>query len=156
MSNATQIPPKQALFVQEYLKDFNGTNAAIRAKYSEKGAHVVASRLLNNSKVKVYLAELQSKVEEQAIMGINDVIKELKGIAEENRQNRPMVSVRALELIGRNVGAFEPGVANNEEPLQFVGIEIITGPKPSVTLSGGKQDIIDIKSNTKPNPAQNN
>ena len=36
---ATQkIKPKQRLFCIEYLKDFNATQAAIRAGYSEKAA----------------------------------------------------------------------------------------------------------------------
>lgn len=37
---------KHAKFVAEYLKDFNGTQAAIRSGYSAKTARVAGSRLL--------------------------------------------------------------------------------------------------------------
>ena len=46
-----RLEPKQAMFVREYLKDLNATQAAIRAGYSKKGASVQASRLLANAKV---------------------------------------------------------------------------------------------------------
>ncbi|MGV1869728.1 terminase small subunit [Agrobacterium rosae] len=39
---------KQRLFVDEYLKDLNATQAAIRAGYSEKTAHSQGPRLLEN------------------------------------------------------------------------------------------------------------
>ena len=39
---------KQQLFVGEYLIDFNATQAAIRAGYSEHTARAIASRLLTN------------------------------------------------------------------------------------------------------------
>ena len=40
-----------------------------------------ASRLLRNVKVKEYIEELQSKVEEKAIVSIEDIVKELTAIA---------------------------------------------------------------------------
>lgn len=40
------------LFILEYLKDPHGTKAAIKAGFSEKTAHVQASRLLKNVKVR--------------------------------------------------------------------------------------------------------
>jgi len=47
------LTPKQSLFVIEYLKDLNGTKAAVRAGYSEKTANEQASRLLTN----VYISD---------------------------------------------------------------------------------------------------
>ena len=43
---------QQAEFVREYLLDFNGKQAAIRAGYSEKGADVRGSKLLAMAKVR--------------------------------------------------------------------------------------------------------
>lgn len=48
---------KQQLFADEYLKDFNGKQAAIRAGYAEASAEVTASRLLSNAKVQAYIAK---------------------------------------------------------------------------------------------------
>ncbi len=45
---------KKKKFVDEYIKDFNGTAAAIRAGYSENGAAQQASRLLREPKVIAY------------------------------------------------------------------------------------------------------
>ncbi|WP_198585325.1 terminase small subunit, partial [Escherichia coli] len=39
-----KLTDKQELFAREYLKDLNGTQAAIRAGYSEKTANEQASR----------------------------------------------------------------------------------------------------------------
>jgi phage terminase small subunit len=43
-----KLPPKRALFVKEYLVDFNATQAAIRAGYSPKIARSQGSFLLTN------------------------------------------------------------------------------------------------------------
>ena len=41
------LTPKQALFVAEYIKDFNATQAAIRAGYSERTAASQGQRVLH-------------------------------------------------------------------------------------------------------------
>src|SRR4051794_28830268 len=46
-----KLTARQTRFVQEYLVDLNGTQAAIRAGYSRGSAAVEASRLLRNAKV---------------------------------------------------------------------------------------------------------
>ena len=52
VSNSSDGPNhRQQRFAQEYLIDFNGTQAALRAGYSENGAEVTGHRLLNNPKV---------------------------------------------------------------------------------------------------------
>lgn len=48
---------KQKRFAFEYVRDFNGTKAAIRAGYAESGADTQASRLLD-------IAEIQELIEE--------------------------------------------------------------------------------------------
>ena len=45
------LQPKQQRFVDEYLKDLNGKQAAIRAGYSPLAAEAHASRMLRNHKV---------------------------------------------------------------------------------------------------------
>jgi phage terminase small subunit len=42
---------KQRAFIAEYLRDFNATQAAIRAGYSEKTAYSIGQRLLKNVEV---------------------------------------------------------------------------------------------------------
>ena len=46
--STSAITPRQAKFVDEYLVDGNGTQAATRAGYGAAGARVAAYRLLTN------------------------------------------------------------------------------------------------------------
>jgi phage terminase small subunit len=46
-----KLTRQQTLFCHEYIKDFNGTKAAIRAGYSPKAPEVTASRLLTIPKI---------------------------------------------------------------------------------------------------------
>lgn len=60
---------KQKSFVQEFVLDFNATQAAIRPGYSERSAEVTGFRLLRNAKIceEIYklketmIAELRQK-----------------------------------------------------------------------------------------------
>jgi len=75
---------KQERFVLEYLLDFNGTKAAIRAGYSEKSAHSTATTLLKNPKVS---SAMRNKIaEKEGVFDIkkNDVLNELGKIAFSN------------------------------------------------------------------------
>ena len=49
-----KLKPQVRKFVQEYLIDMNGKDAAIRAGYSERTAAAQASRLLRDPDVKAY------------------------------------------------------------------------------------------------------
>jgi phage terminase small subunit len=51
-SPSGKLTPKQALFVQEYLKDLNATQAAIRAGYSSKTAQVIGAENLTKPMVR--------------------------------------------------------------------------------------------------------
>lgn len=51
MTNKRKLTPKQQRFVDEYLVDLNGKQAAIRAGYAEKRAEITASELVRNRKV---------------------------------------------------------------------------------------------------------
>lgn len=87
----------QKRFCQEYLKcGMNGTKAYLKAYKSCKKmetASVNASRLLRNANIQAYIQELQSKVEEKAVVSIEDVINELTVIAFGDRTKL----VRAVE-----------------------------------------------------------
>ena len=58
-----ELNAKQTRFVEEYLIDLNGAQAAIRAGYSERTAKEHASRLLTNDNVKTLL---QKRMTERA------------------------------------------------------------------------------------------
>ena len=57
---------RQRRFVAEFLKSGNGTQAALRAGYSENGAAVQATRLLKNAKVCAAIEAERAPVLERA------------------------------------------------------------------------------------------
>ena len=77
----TKLTPKQERFVAEYLIDLNATQAAIRAKYSEKGAEVRGSELLRNRKVADAIAEGKKKIANKLEISAERVKLELARIA---------------------------------------------------------------------------
>lgn len=76
-----KLDDRPARFVDEYLKDMNGTQAAIRAGYAPGGAHVSASRLLKNAKVIEALKRKQAKIAEKAQVTVEEIVEELKLLA---------------------------------------------------------------------------
>lgn len=53
--------PKRELFCKEYIIDLNGTQAAIRAGYSDKTANRIASELLSKPDIQARISELTSE-----------------------------------------------------------------------------------------------
>lgn len=60
--NPAELNPKELVFVREYVRDGNGTRAAIAAGYSKRTASVTASKLLKKGKVGEELAKVRGKL----------------------------------------------------------------------------------------------
>ena len=102
------INRKQYLFALEYATDYNATQAAIRAGYSENGAQQEGSRLLLNVVIQEAIAEIeQSKLTAIKLTAENileDIVK-TRNAAYEAKQFG--VSARCDELLGKillNIG----------------------------------------------------
>jgi phage terminase small subunit len=78
---ADELTPKQQRFVEEYLVDLNGKQAAIRAGYSEKAAEQQASRLLTYAKVALSIAEGRKTIAERLGITHEKVLKEYARLA---------------------------------------------------------------------------
>ena len=74
-------------FCREYLKDLNGTRAAIAAGYSVKTADAAASRLLSNVKVQALLAKLTKKHADKLDLSAEKVLSELSSMGFSNMLN---------------------------------------------------------------------
>ena len=106
----TSLSNNQKLFCQQYLKlGMNGTQAYLNVYKSckkESTAMASASRLLRNVKVQEYIKELQDKVEEKAIVSIEDIVKELSVIAFGDRtelakiENENIVDPKSRKVVG--------------------------------------------------------
>lgn len=78
-AGAVELTPKQARFVEEYLKDLNATQAYKRAGYTAKGnaAEVNAARLLSNAKVQRFIQERMQERSQQTQIDTNYVLNRL-------------------------------------------------------------------------------
>lgn len=100
---------KQKQFCNEYLIDFNGTQAAIRAGYSEKTANRIASRLLSNVDIQVYLKELIENRNERTKITQDEVIRDIIEVKNRCMQKVP---VFLLDENGNNLWKFDAQGAN--------------------------------------------
>ena len=100
-----ELTGKMIAFVAEYLKDFNGTQAAIRAGYSENTARSIASENLTKP-------DIQAEIEKQ----MKDVIGDRNKIIYENvlywrdlrndPESRESDKLKASEYLGKYGGMF--------------------------------------------------
>ena len=125
-----ELNDKQKRFCHEYIKDFNGANAAIRAGYGEKGASATASRMLNYVNIKAYLDSLQAKMREESQIDAQWILEKFKLIADlslrENKQGKIDAhgASRALENIAKHMGWYEKDNSQLKSP-STIKIEIV-------------------------------
>lgn len=102
-----KLVTQRARFVREYVKDYNGQAAAIRAGYSEQSARSQASRLLDMPDVKAELEQVQKRVLERLEMDAASILKRLEELSDEARGREDFgPAIRAIELIGKHLGMF--------------------------------------------------
>ena len=75
-----KMTTKQKRFCDEYLIDLNATQAAIRAGYSEKYAHTNATKLLQITTIKAFIAERMAEKESELIADQDEVLKYLTSV----------------------------------------------------------------------------
>ena len=119
---ADDLTPKQQRFVEEYLVDSNGTQAAIRAGYSPKTANEQACDLLAKPSIAEAVAAGRARLSEKTGLDAQWVLDGLKKNYERAMQEEPVldkqgnptgeyvyqgaVANRALELVGKHIGMF--------------------------------------------------
>jgi len=80
----SELTPKQARFVEEYLVDLNATQAAIRAGYSAKTAYSAGQRLLKDVDVAEAISAAQAKRSERTQITADQVLQELAKVGFSN------------------------------------------------------------------------
>ena len=103
------LEPRQLLFIEEYLKDYNGTQAAIRAGYSERTANVKGSQLLTKINIKNEILRRQSLISKATnitiITATEDLLKFIQELYSDEKIERS-VQLKAMELIYKLNGLF--------------------------------------------------
>ena len=115
---------KQEMFVNEYLIDYNATQAAIRAGYSERTARSIGQQLLTKLDIKKAIKEQREKiqndniatakdVEEFLSLAMNDEIEEEQVLMSPNGKVCRVVKklsgkdrIKAAELMGKRHALF--------------------------------------------------
>ena len=120
MKNNT-IKPKQAAFCREYVKDFNATQAAIRAGYSTKTARSIGAENLTKPDIQKEITNLTERLLESELSMIRaQVIVRLKEIAFNDNERDEKINkdgnliavsrrdrIKCLELLGKYAGLFK-------------------------------------------------
>ena len=119
----SELEEKQKMFCKEYLVDFNGTQAAIRAGYSKKTANEQASRLLAKVNVQTYLKHLIEKRNERTKITQDEVIADIIKVKDRCMQNEAVLDKegnetgiykfdsnganKALDMLMKHTGGYE-------------------------------------------------
>jgi len=134
---------RQKKFCDEYLVDMNGTQAAIRAGYSEKTARSIATENLAKPYIKEYIDKRLKEMESERIATATEVMMYLtsvvrgqseseivvvEGIGEGCSEARRMKKapdekekLKAAELLGKRFGMFKENVNLNAIPVVISG-----------------------------------
>ncbi len=117
-----KLTPKQELFITEYMKDLNATQAAIRAGYSEKTAKDIGCENLAKPNLK---KEIDRRLEERAKNnGITAefVLNGIKGIAVSGE--RESDKLKAYELLGKHLKLFTDKIESDNKNDNTVHIKL--------------------------------
>lgn len=76
-----ELTPKQQRFVEEYLKDLNATQAAIRAGYSKKTAYRIGATLVQKTSVAAAIDQAKKKRASRTEITAERVLRELARLA---------------------------------------------------------------------------
>ena len=145
---AKELNDKQKLFCQEYMKDLNATQAAIRAGYSAKTANRIGSENLSKLDIQEYIQELQEGIKKRNQITVDEIMQDLIEVKNRCLQNVPVMyfdkidkewkhegkedgepvykfdsngATKALDLLGKIIGAYEK---DNEQKRELPVINI--------------------------------
>lgn len=147
---ARYLDDREAQFTQEYLKDMNGTQAAIRAGYkpgvNNSSAAVQASRLLRDPRIKAYRAALIRESVEDLAIDRNSVVLKLLEIYQRCMSAIPVLEwdAGAQEWVESGEWRFDArGAAKALEQLtKLLGLD--EPQKHSITANGIEQIIREL------------
>ena len=88
------LTEKQKRFCDEYLVDLNGTQAAIRAGYSEKTAKQIAQQNLTKLDIQEYIKKRMAEKEDALIAKQNEVLQTLTRVLRRQEMDTVVVTCK--------------------------------------------------------------
>ena len=109
------LTPKQIRWIDEYLVDFNGSAAAVRAGYSAKCARSIACELLTKPDIQAVLQARQAALAKELQITRQGVITGLLEAVDMGRvRQNPGAMVSALREVAKMLGFYAPEVKRVE------------------------------------------
>ena len=142
-STRDELTPKQDVFCQEYLKDLNGAQAAIRAGYSENSARQIATENLSKPVIQDRVQALMDERSERTRLDADYVLSSLHVVAERCLQRAPVMVRRGKEFVqlqdeeGRHVWRFDSNGANRALELLGKNLKLFTEKHEHTGKDGG-------------------
>lgn len=109
-----ELTDKQKRFIDEYPKDFNATQTAIRAGYSPNSAAVMACRLLKNPQVSQEIEKRMGEIEEKTDVEVGEIIAALREMAFGGKPATNSERLKALDLLGRYKAMYTDRVVGDD------------------------------------------
>ena len=169
----SRLTERQIIFVQEYIKDFNGASAYIRSGYkcSENMARSCASRMLTNVDIQNYLRHIQKEIRLELKIDRNIIINKTMEVLERSMQHRPVLDKSGNPLLiktpsGELAAAYIFDASNSLKALEFLAkltglldeVEPEERPRINITLKnylGNSQYVQQIIQEAKDRAAVN-
>ncbi|OOZ34946.1 terminase small subunit [Solemya velesiana gill symbiont] len=105
------LSPRQIRFINEYLIDRNGTQAAIRAGYSRKTARQIATENLSKPHIRAVIDQKCRETEERLQVQRDDVLRGLlSAFMWAREQGQPMAMIAAMREVGKLLGYYDKPV----------------------------------------------
>ena len=115
-----QLTDRQIRFCEEYVKDENATQSAIRAGYSEKTAYSMGARLLKNVEIQNKIFNIRKELAKSAEITRDDLLSELKkiGFADiDYSMIQAKDKLKALDTIAKMLGLEHPDFSGEIEDI---------------------------------------
>lgn len=154
-----KLTPKQQRFCEEYMVDLNGTQAAIRAGYSDNTARAIASENLTKLDIQAEIVKLKAKISEETGITIKYVIDGLQEVAERCMQKKPVMvynkeekrSEQATNEDGEGIWTFDSSGANRSLELLGKHLGMFVNKHE---IKGGEGDPIKVEHSIEPEQAK--
>lgn len=110
------LTDKQTAFVREYPKDYNATQAAIRAGYSPNSARQAGAENLSKPVIRDALAELQAEARTEAVLTARELQEWWSSLIQgQDPDARVTDRLKASELLGKAHAMFTDKTENTGE-----------------------------------------
>ena len=101
------LKPRQKRFCLEYILDFNATQAAKRAGYSQRTAYSIGNENLRKPEIQKRIRELVAARNTRTLVAADRVLGKLAEIAFGNKAVTNRDRLRALDMLAKHVGIYD-------------------------------------------------